>query len=79
MPEHDVYLNHVLACPSCYAPCSRYCDIGWELRQQASAAFIVTLDDIAQRRRWMASEKLKHPKHLPRLEELVREKYKERQ
>lgn len=30
----DAYLNHVMACRSCYAPTSRYCTDGAELRAE---------------------------------------------
>ncbi|WP_434628029.1 hypothetical protein [Pseudomonas sp. Z6-14] len=28
----DAYLNHIMACRSCYAPTNRYCGAGAELR-----------------------------------------------
>ena len=28
----DAYLNHIMACRSCYAPTNRYCGVGAELR-----------------------------------------------
>jgi len=30
----DAYLNHIMACRSCYAPTSRYCRAGAELRAE---------------------------------------------
>lgn len=30
----DAYLNHIMACRSCYAPTSRYCTAGAELRAE---------------------------------------------
>lgn len=77
-PERHAYFNHCMACRSCFAPSSRYCDVGQELRLKADAAFIAGLDDLASRRRWIASEEKKNPALMPRLKELVAEKYKER-
>jgi hypothetical protein len=28
----DQYLNHIMACPTCYAPTARYCPAGADLR-----------------------------------------------
>lgn len=32
-PAHDVMINHLMACPACYAPLSRYCTEGADLRR----------------------------------------------
>ncbi|MEP1594818.1 MAG: hypothetical protein ABJ331_20470 [Marinobacter sp.] len=32
-PAHDALINHLMACPTCYAPLSRYCPEGSGLRQ----------------------------------------------
>lgn len=76
--EHGAYLNHVLSCSSCYAPSARFCGDGQELRLAADAVFIAGLKDLGERRRWMASEEAKNPNLMPRLKELVAQKYKER-
>lgn len=76
--EHGAYLDHVLRCPVCYAPSARYCADGQEFRLAADAVFIARLSDIGDRRRWMASEEAKNPNLMPRLKELVAQKYKER-
>jgi len=31
-PAHDLFLNHITACPDCYAPLGRYCTTGAGLR-----------------------------------------------
>lgn len=77
--ERHAYFNHCIACANCYAPSARYCPDGQELRLQADAVFIAGLDDLGARRRWMASEEKKNPALMPRLKELVAEKYRERQ
>ncbi len=37
-PAHDALINHLMACPTCYAPRSRYCPEGSALRQAYAAA-----------------------------------------
>lgn len=37
-PSHDALINHLMACPTCYAPLSRYCPEGSALRQAYAAA-----------------------------------------
>ena len=37
-PAHDALINHLMACPTCYAPLSRYCPEGSALRQAYAAA-----------------------------------------
>ncbi|MCD9117648.1 hypothetical protein [Pseudomonas bijieensis] len=34
----DAYLNHIMACRSCYAPTARYCGAGAELRAEYDRA-----------------------------------------
>ena len=47
---HDVYLNHVLACPSCYAPTRRYCGVGQELKIEYDAQYLMSIDDTRHRK-----------------------------
>ena len=75
-PERYAYINHCMACRSCFAPSNRYCPAGQELRLQADAVFIAALTNLGEHRRWMASEEKKNPALMPRLKELVAEKYK---
>jgi len=37
-PAHDALINHLMACPTCYAPLSRYCPEGSALRQAYAVA-----------------------------------------
>lgn len=78
MTDRQTYINHCMSCPNCYAPNARYCPEGLELRLQADAVFIASLDNITDRRRWMACIDKRNPAHMPRLKELVAQKYKER-
>jgi hypothetical protein len=47
---HDVYLNHVMACPSCYAPTRRYCGVGQDLKIEYDAQYLMTIDDTYRRK-----------------------------
>lgn len=47
---HGVYLNHVLACPSCYAPTKRYCGVGQDLKIEYDAQYLMTISDTYRRK-----------------------------
>lgn len=46
-PAHDALINHLMACPTCYAPLNRYCPEGSGLRQ----AYVGACPSIHNRRR----------------------------
>ncbi|WP_313453238.1 hypothetical protein [Stutzerimonas nitrititolerans] len=74
--EYIAYHAHLMTCRSCYAPTSRYCDVGRDLRLQAEAAFIASLKTLPERRYWRALEEKNHPENMVRLDELIKQKYR---
>ncbi len=75
--EANAYINHLMTCRSCYAPCRRFCPAGLELNLAADAAYIAGLESISDRRYWRESQRKKHPEHMERLDELIKLKFEE--
>lgn len=76
--EAQQYHAHLMGCRRCYAPNSRYCEVGRDLRLHADAAFIASLPDLHLRRYWRGLEHRQHPENMQRLDELIKQKYKEK-
>lgn len=75
--EANAYINHLMTCRSCYAPCRRFCAVGLGLNLASDAAYIAGLADIGDRRYWRESQRKKHPEHMERLDELIKQKFEE--
>lgn len=52
---HELYIEHVMGCPACYAPTRRYCGAGEALRLDYVAFYLLTLD-LSTRRSVIAHE-----------------------
>lgn len=76
--EASAYHNHLMACRACFAPNNHYCEEGRDLRLHADAAFIASKPDLGQRRYWRSLEQRQNPENMARLDELIKEKFKEK-
>lgn len=46
---HGAYINHAMVCGSCHAPTNRYCSIGFYLRDEYEASYLMSQDLHARR------------------------------
>lgn len=77
LQAHDVYLNHVLGCPRCYAPTRRYCGVGQDLKIEYDAQYLMTIDDTYRRKAIMRRDFEDDPVMGERLKVRVIELYNE--
>lgn len=67
-----------MRCRGCYAPTSRYCEQGLQLRLEADAMFIASLPGRHERQRWLESSRRQlDAEQFERLEAMARAKYQE--
>ncbi|WP_426237365.1 hypothetical protein [Pseudomonas sp. TWP3-2] len=69
---HEGYLNHVLACSSCYPPTKRYCLCGSELHDRYLAQYLMSLD-LHARRTYLARLEAVNPARCEALKVLLLE------
>lgn len=77
-PEHRAFIDHIMGCKGCYAPGRRYCEVGNEMRLQDFARYVADLPTLQARRERMDFLRREYPGDVERLEQLVREKYREK-
>lgn len=70
--EAGALIDHVMGCPGCFAPSSRYCAVGLELQLSEVARFIATRNGSNERNRIYRIERDRHPERADRLGELIK-------
>ena len=78
MPAYDVshkhYLAHIMSCKGCHAPTARYCEKGAQLWAVYNTDFIMSRDDLKQRRAIMVAVRRDSPHLFDLLNQHVRER-----
>lgn len=73
--EHKSFVSHLMGCRACFAPNHNYCADGHALRMDNDARFIVSLNDLADRRRWMDTVRRQYGDKSHLIEGRVREMF----
>ncbi len=68
---YGAFSNHTMGCRGCYAPNSRYCQVGEALHLEADARYLMTVRDRASRNRWLERDYRIRPAYADRLKERV--------
>jgi len=77
-PEFEAFTNHWTACKKCYPRHDIYCVEGRELWINNQAAFIADLENLSDRKYWIAQTKKISPQYVERIKVAVVEKFKAR-
>jgi len=58
----ELYVNHFTVCNDCSPRNERYCDTGFALFVDYQAAFVLSFDDVKDRRHWIKAIVIMSPK-----------------